>query len=72
MPITSSATEGECLDLARERIEPGALRYVTQVVRAWEASIYGGRTLSTAMGEALCSGFAQRLDAAVAVAERPA
>lgn len=72
VPITSSATEGECLDLARERIQPGALRYVTQVVRAWEASIYGGRTLSTSMGEALCSGFAQRLDAAIAVAERPA
>jgi len=68
VPITSSATEGECLDLARGRLEPGALRYVTQVVRAWEASIYGGRTLSTAMGETLCSGFAQRLDATVAVA----
>jgi hypothetical protein len=66
VPITSSATEGECLDLARGRLEPGALRYVTQVVRAWEANIYGGRTLSTAMGEALCSGFAQRLDTAVA------
>jgi hypothetical protein len=68
VPITSSATEGECLDLARGRLEPGALRYVTQVVRAWEANIYGGRTLSTAMGETLCSGFAQRLDASIAVA----
>jgi hypothetical protein len=66
VPITSSATEGECVDLARGRLEPGALRYVTQVVRAREASIYGGRALSTAMGQALCSGFAQRLDAAVA------
>ena len=63
VPITSSATEGECLDLARDRLETGALRYVTQVVRAWEASTYGGRTLSTAMGETLCSGFATRLDA---------
>ena len=72
VPITSSATEGECLDLARGRLEPGALRYVTQVVRAWEASIYGGRTLSSAMGEALCSGFAQRLDAAPAAPERAA
>ena len=63
VPITASATEGECLDLARGRLEPTALRYVTQVVRAWEASIYGGRTLSNAMGEALCTGFAQRLDA---------
>ena len=63
VPITSSATEGECLDLARDRLEAGALRYLTQVVRAWQASIYGGRVLSGAMGEALCSGFATRLDA---------
>jgi hypothetical protein len=66
VPITASATEGECLDLARGRLDPVALRYVTQVVRAWEASIYGGRSLSSAMGEALCSGFAQRLDASSA------
>ena len=64
VPITASATEGECLDLARERLEAGALRYVTQVVRAWQASIYGGRALSGAMGEALCTGFATRLDSA--------
>jgi hypothetical protein len=63
VPITASATEGECLDLARGRLEATALRYVTQVVRAWEANTYGGRTLSSAMGEALCSGFGQRLDA---------
>ena len=62
VPITASATEGECLELARGRLEATALRYVTQVVRAWEASIYGGRTLSLAMGEALCTGFGQRLD----------
>jgi hypothetical protein len=63
VPISASSTEGECLALARGRLEAGALRYVTQVVRAWEANIYGGRTLSLAMGEALCSGFGQRLDA---------
>ena len=63
VPITASATEGECLELARGRLEATALRYVTQVVRAWEANIYGGRTLSLAMGEALCTGFGQRLDA---------
>ena len=62
VPITSSATEGECLELARASLETPALRYVTQVVRAWEASIYGGRALSGAMGEALCTGFGQRLD----------
>ena len=68
VPISASATEGECLELARGRLEAPALRYVTQVVRAWEASTYGSRTLSTAMGEALCTGFAQRLDASRPVA----
>ena len=67
VPITASATEGECLDLARGRLEPTALRYVTQVVRAWEANIYGGRALSNAMGEALCTGFGQRLDASAPI-----
>jgi hypothetical protein len=62
VPITSSTTEGECLDIARPRLEAPTLRYVTQVVRAWEASTYGGRALSTAMGEALCTGFGERLD----------
>jgi len=62
VPITSSATEGECLELARPCLETPVLRYVTQVVRAWEASIYGGRALSLAMGEALCRGFGERLD----------
>ncbi len=62
VPITAAATEGECLDLARDRLEAGALRYLTQVVRAWQANTYGGRALSSAMGEALCTGFATRLD----------
>ena len=68
VPITASATEGECLELARGRMEAGALRYVTQVVRAWEASIYGGRALSLAMGETLCTGFGPRLDASAPLA----
>jgi len=69
VPITGSATEGECLDLARGRLAPEALRYVTQVVRAWQASTYGGRTLSAAMGESLCTGFGARLDAPAAAQE---
>jgi hypothetical protein len=71
VPITASATEGECLELARGRLEAPTLRYVTQVVRAWEASIYGGRTLSTAMGETLCGGFAARLDGRPAAGGTP-
>ena len=66
--ITASSTEGECLALSSGLLEAEALRYVTEVVRAWEASTYGGRRLSAATGEALCTGFAARLDAAPAAA----
>jgi hypothetical protein len=71
VPIAASTTEGECLDLARGRIAPPAHRYLTQLVLAWEAVTYGERTLSVAMGEVLCSGFASRLDAAAAAAPAP-
>jgi hypothetical protein len=64
VPIAASTTEGECLALASGKLEPGAQRYLTQVIRAWEANIYGNRVLSTAMGETLCTGFATRFDAA--------
>ena len=63
VPISSATTEGECLELARSHLDATALRYLTQLVRAWEANIYGSRALSDAMGETLCSGFATRLDA---------
>jgi hypothetical protein len=63
--IAASTTEGECVELARGRLEPGAQRYLTQLVLARQAATYGQRTLSMAMGEALCEGFAARLDGAV-------
>jgi hypothetical protein len=68
VPISSSSTEGECLALARPHLDPAALRYLTQLVRAWEAGTYGRRELSAAMGESLCTGFASRLDAAAPAA----
>ena len=71
VPISSATTEGECLDLARGHLDATALRYLTQVVRAWEANIYGNRALSDAMGESLCTGFATRLDAAAATKRGP-
>lgn len=62
VPIEASSTEGECLELARPRLAPGAMRYATQVVRAWEACSYGERALSAELGQSLCTGFATRLD----------
>ncbi len=72
VPITASATEDECLALAAHHLDAATLGYVTRVVRAWQASTYGGRALSTATGEALCTGFAERLDATPAATEASA
>jgi hypothetical protein len=72
VPIQASSTEGECLALASGHVSPAAQRYLTQVVRAWEANSYGARALSAAMGEALCGGFATRLDAAPAAGDAAA
>jgi hypothetical protein len=72
VPIAASTTEGECLGLARGHLAPAAHRYLTQLVLAWEAVTYGQRVLSPAMGEALCQGFATRLDAAPGPAPAPA
>ena len=69
VPIAASSTEGECLALAQGRIAQPAQRYLTQLVRAWEANTYGERSLSAAMGESLCTGFAIRLDAAPPAAD---
>jgi len=64
LPIGASTTEGECLVLARDRLEAARLRYLTRLVHAREASTYGGRALSPVMGEALCQGFASQFDRA--------
>jgi len=63
-PIAASTTEGECIALARDRLAPDALRYLTRLVLAWQAAVYGRRELSPAMGEALCTGFAPHFDRA--------
>jgi len=63
-PIAASTTEGECIALARDRLAPDALRYLTRLVLAWQAAVYGRRALSPAMGEALCTGFAPHFDRA--------
>ena len=68
LPIQSASTEGECLALARPVLGADALRYLTQLVRAWEASTYGGRALSNDLGELLCTGFTTRLDPTPAAA----
>jgi hypothetical protein len=72
VPIGAATTEGECLELSRGIVGDVAQRYLTQLVRAREANTYGGRTLSAAMGEALCTGFASRLDATPAAAQEAA
>ena len=57
VPIRASATEGECLALARPRLAAASARYVAQLVETWAAAVYGGLTPAASAVEALCSEF---------------
>lgn len=57
VPILSASTEGECLQLARSRLEARPWRYVEQVVTAWQMAVYGGRNPDTATLQHLCQNF---------------
>ncbi len=57
VPIRASATEGECLALARPRLAAASARYVAQLVETWAAAVYGGLTPAVSAVEALCSEF---------------
>jgi hypothetical protein len=62
VPIRASATEGECLALARPRLAESSARYVARLVETWAAAVYGGLSPAEAVFEALCSEFRSALD----------
>ncbi len=57
VPIRAASTERECLALARPRLAPAALAFVTQLVAAWQTVAYAGRAPEGAEVEALCQDF---------------
>ena len=43
VPIRAAATEGECLDLARQSLDAGRGDFFARLVRAWQFAVYGAR-----------------------------
>lgn len=80
VPIRDSTTEGDCLSLARQHLSVERAQFVSQLVRVWTRSVYGGIDAERDTVYALCDGFAAALNESgsasasfdSAIAERPA
>jgi hypothetical protein len=57
VPILGASTEGECVQLARARLQERTLAYVEQVVGAWQMSVYGARKPDDLHVQQLCHRF---------------
>jgi len=64
VPIRASATEGECLVLAKPRLAPASETYAGRLVAVWSAAVYGGVAPAPADVQALCTEFRAALDRA--------
>ncbi|HJR68898.1 MAG TPA: DUF4129 domain-containing protein [Gammaproteobacteria bacterium] len=61
VPIRASATEGECVALARTRLRSASTAYAERMIGTWTAAVYGGVAPATTEVEALCGEFAGAL-----------
>jgi hypothetical protein len=62
VPIRASSTEGECLALARPRIEAPGAEFASRLIAIWAAAVYGGSAPTAAAVQSLCAEFAPALD----------
>ena len=60
-PIRSSSTEGECLQLARDRLPQAPGEFAARLIRVWQRAVYGGREAQAEEVKELCEQFAIRL-----------
>lgn len=63
VPIRSSSTEGDCLDLATPRLAAPALRYLQALVGTWRQAVYAARWPAEAEVQGLCQGFGALMSA---------
>jgi hypothetical protein len=61
VPIRASATEGECLALARRRLSSASAAYAERMIGTWTAAVYGGVVPAPTAVDALCGEFAGAL-----------
>jgi hypothetical protein len=72
VPIRSSSTEGECLELAAPRLQESPQRYASRLIRIWQLAVYGGREPPADVVFALCDEFAGALPSRMPAAVRAA
>jgi hypothetical protein len=64
VPIRDSSTEGDCLQLAANRLKDAQRGYVSRLIGIWQHAVYGGQQPDTAALHTLCDEFSPALDAA--------
>ncbi len=57
VPIRSSSTEGDCLQLARPRLPQPGYAYLARLVAAWRSTVYAGRQPGDEEVAGLCRAF---------------
>lgn len=63
VPIRAASTEGECLALADQHLAAADHRFLTELVRAWQLTAYGGQLPQTTQVLSLCQHFDAHLRA---------
>jgi hypothetical protein len=62
IPIRHSSTEGDCLQLAAQKLQIERSDYVAHVIRMWQRAIYGAQLPESDDLRLLCNGFATALN----------
>lgn len=57
VPIRAASTEGECVELARQRLDAQRSAFFGRLVGAWQLAVYGARLPDTQHALALCQDF---------------
>lgn len=57
VPIRSSSTEGDCLQLAQPRLAQPSYAYLARLIAAWRSTVYAGRQPADDEVAGLCRGF---------------
>jgi hypothetical protein len=57
VPIRAASTEGECVALARARLDAERGTFFARLVSAWQLAVYGARLPDAQQALALCRDF---------------
>ncbi|HEX7892474.1 MAG TPA: DUF4129 domain-containing protein [Ramlibacter sp.] len=66
VPIRAASTEGECVELAEQRLDAHRSAFFARLVGAWQLAVYGARLPDASHALALCQDFDVHLAEAAA------